>query len=184
MQNTPTNLERANFHAQRRKRSNKGFTLIEIVVAVGIVATVFVAFMGMLPLGMSTMKEANSITTQARIAQKLIGEMQLSGWRTGSTGGSGIRNFDRTERYLDEYGNETENKSDAIYLSSVALSPNSNDSRNLPGSSPNDFLMQVEVKVVYAPAGKVIDFEDDEDKSISKYVALVVDLEMRDSDLQ
>jgi uncharacterized protein (TIGR02598 family) len=142
----------------------------------------------MLPLGMNTMKEANAITTQARIAQKLIGEMQLSGWRPDSAGsgggGTGIIDFDGKERYFDEFGNETSIRNDAIYLSSVALSPNSSEAPNLPGSSPNDFLMQVEVKVVYAPAGKLIDFDDEEDRNIAKYVALVVDLNKRDQDLK
>ena len=155
----------------------KGFTLIEVVVAIGIVATVFVAFMGMLPIGISTMKEANLISTQARIAQKLIGEMQLSDWR-GDKGG--LDDFVTKEYNYDEFGNLTKSESETIYRAVVDVSEGRDEEApRLPGGSPNDFLRQIEVKVAYAPTGKDIDFEDTESPDIASYVALVVDLEKR-----
>ena len=57
---------------------NKGFTLVETVLALGIVATVMVTLMALLPTGMDIMKEAGTNTVGARIANQLVSEIQLS----------------------------------------------------------------------------------------------------------
>ena len=56
----------------QNSRSKKGaFTLVETVLAIGIVSTVMIALMGLIPLGMKMMKEAGVNTVGARIANKL-----------------------------------------------------------------------------------------------------------------
>ena len=53
-------------------RSKRGaFTLVETVLAIGIVSTVMIALMGLIPVGMKMMKEAGVNTVGARIANKL-----------------------------------------------------------------------------------------------------------------
>ena len=59
---------------RRRPRQNLGFSLIEICVAVGIVATVMVALLGMIPTGLNTVNEAADTMAEIRIAQQVIGE--------------------------------------------------------------------------------------------------------------
>ena len=54
------------------------FTLIETVLAIGIVATVLIALLGLLPSGSKILGEAGRATVGARIAQQLIGEVQLA----------------------------------------------------------------------------------------------------------
>ena len=49
------------------KNLQKGFTLVETVLALGIVATVMVTLMALLPTGMDIMKEAGTNTVGARI---------------------------------------------------------------------------------------------------------------------
>ena len=60
------------------KLCTKGFTLVETVLALGIVATVMVTLMALLPTGMDIMKEAGTNTVGARIANQLVSEVQLS----------------------------------------------------------------------------------------------------------
>lgn len=167
------------------RRAKRGFTLIEVVVAVGIVATVFVAFMGMLPLGMDTMREAGAITTQARISQKLIGEMQQTDWRkAGDSSNSIIDAFSSELRYFDEYGNETTKVDESIYQAKVEISEGGTKAApSLPGARPNDYLRQVIVKIAYAPPGLEIDFSDEaENPKFKRYVAMIADMKKRESE--
>ena len=60
------------------KSLEKAFTLVETVLALGIVATVMVTLMALLPTGMDIMKEAGTNTVGARIANQLVSEIQLS----------------------------------------------------------------------------------------------------------
>ena len=55
-----------------RRTINKGFTLVETVLALGIVATVMVTLMALLPTGMDIMKEAGTNTVGVRIANQLV----------------------------------------------------------------------------------------------------------------
>lgn len=167
------------------KPTPRGFTLIEVVVAIGIVATVFIAFMGMLPLGMDTMREAGAITTQARISQQLIGELQLTDWRKkGETSNSVLEDINAsTVRYFDEYGNESNSQTDSIYQAMVEISEGEKSAPNLPGSKPNDYLRQVTVKVAYAPPGMDMDFSDSiESPKYKRYVAMIADMKKRKSE--
>ena len=66
---------------RRKPRKRSGFSLVEIVVAVGIVATVMVALLGMIPTGLSTVNEAADTMAEIRIAQQVIGEVQLTEWK-------------------------------------------------------------------------------------------------------
>ena len=165
-----------NFTAQHKRR-NPGFTLIEVVVAVGIVATVFVAFMGLLPFGIDTMRESNSIVTQARIGQKLIGEIQLSQWRE-TNGGSGaplIDQFDGNTYLFDEYGDTTESTNDALYTAQIEVN---NNPVTLPGVADPDanrFMRSVHVKVAYTPQGLA-----EENWKFVHFNTVVVDKQKRD----
>ena len=63
---------------QPQKGQKLGFSLIEIMVAIGIVATVMVALLGMIPTGLNTVNEAADTMSEIRIAQQLIGEIQMT----------------------------------------------------------------------------------------------------------
>ncbi len=65
---------------RHQRRANSGFSLVEIVVAVGIVATVMVALLGMIPTGLNTVNEAADTMAEIRIAQQVLGEVQMTAW--------------------------------------------------------------------------------------------------------
>lgn len=53
-----------------------GFSLIEVTMAIGIVAFAFVGLMGLLPVGMSAFNHAIDSTVEAQIAQRVFAEAQ------------------------------------------------------------------------------------------------------------
>lgn len=62
------------------RRRHGGFTLAEVMIAMGIVATVMVALLGMIPLGVRSVREATNLTLSGRIAQEVISNVQQSNW--------------------------------------------------------------------------------------------------------
>jgi uncharacterized protein (TIGR02598 family) len=57
-----------------------GFTLAEVMIAMGIVASVMVALLGMIPLGVRSVREATNMTITGRIAQEVISNVQQANW--------------------------------------------------------------------------------------------------------
>ena len=58
----------------RKKRS--GFSLVEITVALGIIAFAFVSIFGLLPSGLTTFRRAMDISIGSQIIQRLINDAQ------------------------------------------------------------------------------------------------------------
>lgn len=65
---------------QKFPSRSRGFTLAEVMIAMGIVATVMVGLLGMIPLGVRSVREATNLTTTGRIAQEVIGNIQQANW--------------------------------------------------------------------------------------------------------
>ncbi len=58
------------------RNSIRAFSLVEIVISVGIVSFAFVALMGMIPVGLSTFENSIDATMEAQISQRLFSEAQ------------------------------------------------------------------------------------------------------------
>lgn len=141
-----------------------GFSLVEVTIAMGIVATVLVALMALLPYGMDSIREAKSTQVQARIANEIIGELQMADWGR-EPAYSKLGNYDRMVRRYDSEGtliSETadNNKQDTIYKAFIEVPVS--ESMELPGMSAKNagrYLRRVSIKIAYAPGDKDIDFE-------------------------
>lgn len=154
--------------AKTIKILEKGFTLVETVLALGIVATVMVTLMALLPTGMDIMKEAGTNTVGARIANQLVSEIQLSDYEK-------IQQYNGKEYYFDDMGtqltkNDQESKNRRIYTAKIEV-----DEKNpeLPGKKENKYLRRVVVKVAGYIGGVEPDFTDpptdgDQTKKIKK----------------
>jgi len=53
------------------------FSLVEVTIALGIVSLAMLSVMGMMPVGLSTMRAAMDQTTEAQIARRISGEAAL-----------------------------------------------------------------------------------------------------------
>jgi len=61
---------------KHRRHKRSGFSLVEVVLAIGIVAFAFIAVMGLIPVGLTVFNRSVNSTVQAQIAQRLFGEAQ------------------------------------------------------------------------------------------------------------
>ena len=57
-----------------------GFTLAEVLIALGIVATVMVGMLAMIPHAIGSIRASNNLTIMGRIAQEVISDIQMSDW--------------------------------------------------------------------------------------------------------
>lgn len=84
----------------------RGFSLIEVTIALGITAIALVSLMGMLPKGMETLRRAADKAIEGRIHQQILGELQLTPWEAPTGGDILVREFDQQIRYYDDQGIE------------------------------------------------------------------------------
>jgi len=111
-----------------RKSKKQGFSLVEVVLALGVVAFAFVAILGLIPAGMSSFRQAINISVCTQIGQKVIGDAFEADYDTlmtplGQTADSS-QPFLMNYRYFDEEGNEI--------ILPPALAPTSNTSNRNP----------------------------------------------------
>ncbi|MCP4848416.1 MAG: Verru_Chthon cassette protein B [Verrucomicrobiaceae bacterium] len=122
---------------------DRGFTLIETVLAIGIVATVLIALLGLLPTGSDILSEAGRGTVGARIAQQLIGEVQLAEFED-------IDQFNNKQRYYNDMGTELRTSGDIerVYTARIEI-----ESGNppIPGAKESEYLRRVIIKVSNNP---------------------------------
>jgi type II secretory pathway pseudopilin PulG len=58
-----------------------GFSLVEVVLAIGVVAFAFVALLGLLPTGLSTFRKAMDVSVGAQIFQKVMDDARQTDFR-------------------------------------------------------------------------------------------------------
>jgi uncharacterized protein (TIGR02598 family) len=61
-----------------RRNSFRGFSLIEVVIALGVISFAMVGLMGLIPVGLKTSREAIDTTIQAQMAQMIRNQILLS----------------------------------------------------------------------------------------------------------
>lgn len=62
------------------RRRRFGFTLAEVMIALGIVASVMVGMLAAMPHALKSIKDSNNLTIMGRIAQEVISDIQMSEW--------------------------------------------------------------------------------------------------------
>jgi len=87
-------------------RSAAGFSLVEVVLAVGIMALGVVTILGLLPHGLEMSRKTANEMAEARIIEHIVGEMQSSDWQS-------LSNYGQQLRYFDDQGLELQTLSTA-----------------------------------------------------------------------
>ena len=134
-----------------RKR-NAAFSLIEIVIALGVVGFAVVPMVGILPVGLSNFRSAADISVGTQISQRIINELQQSDFDVLTGGGGNLGgSFCKTVRYFDDQGNElaTTQRTAALYEVNIRIMP----ATDLPASGTNPNLATATIQVANNPGG-------------------------------
>ncbi|XHR29495.1 MAG: Verru_Chthon cassette protein B [Chthoniobacteraceae bacterium] len=107
------------------QRKSAGFSLVEVTMAIGVFGFAFAAIMGLIPMGLSTFRQAMDASVGTQICQRVINDIQQTDYDT-LTGNS------LDDRYFDEAGNEVAKTSKYIYqvktvVSATTSAPNAED---------------------------------------------------------
>lgn len=119
----------------KQRRFTCGFSLIEVVLALGIISIAFVPLMGLLPTGMASFRSSMDRSATVRIAERLGNEARQSDFDSVST--------NLTDRYFDEQGNEVTASTLAIYQARTKV------------ETENSHLKRLVIQVARNPAGSV-----------------------------
>jgi uncharacterized protein (TIGR02598 family) len=140
-----------------------GFSLIEVTLAMGIVATVLVSLLALLPYGMDQVREAKSTMVQSRIANEIVGELQVADWGKEPNYKKMMENDGEIRRYDSEgtlmKDSKDQNKTNVVYKARIEIP---NEPSHLPGQQgrrEGRYLRRVTVKVAYAPGDMEVDFQ-------------------------
>ena len=63
-------------------RCHRGFTLVEVALAVGITVTVCITLMGLIPQSMDAMHKSALVSADARVVQSITSDYQMRDWAT------------------------------------------------------------------------------------------------------
>lgn len=143
-----------------------GFSLVEVVLAIGVMAFAFVGIFALLPAGMTNFRQAMDLSVGAQIAQRVIGDAQQTDFNVLID----EKNLPTTAnytfrapkvgapvlRYFDEQGNEivpknpaslsTEEKGKIIYHVNVRVMPQTALPRtNTGGDAPHVATLTVQI---------------------------------------
>jgi len=184
------------------RRRQSGFSLVEVVLAVGVISFAFVAIMGLLPAGLQQFRQATDNSVCAQIAQRVIQDAQLTDFSIlvdsanlpADTTGYYMQANSYSQqdtgksnpihvRYFDEQGNEVipQNQlpsavelANIIYFVNTRIQPSTNlpGGVNLGGSSPS--LATILVQVAFNPSGKTIPITSDKKFDLSNLKTMPV----------
>ncbi|MEO6742825.1 MAG: Verru_Chthon cassette protein B [Chthoniobacteraceae bacterium] len=146
-----------------------GFTLVEVSIAVGILAVALVALLGLMPAGMTNFRKAMDTSTTAQIAQRILLDMQQADFdqivdakndtgnqATSYTFTAPLRNSQQY-RFFDEQGNElispdgtnarlsTAQKTALVYQVNIRIMPTASEPANADTIKGSVALVTVQV---------------------------------------
>jgi uncharacterized protein (TIGR02598 family) len=129
------------------RRAKTAFSLVETVIAIGVVAFALIPMMSLLPIGLNTHRHTMDMTAGTRIGQLIAGEISAADAPPSAD-----------ERYFDVLGQEVSSlDSMAVYFVNIVPQP----SATLPGDSTSDRkLTRVVVQVCYNPARATLEREE------------------------
>lgn len=168
------------------RRRQSGFSLVEVVLAVGVISFAFVAIMGLIPAGLQQFRQATDNSVCAQIAQRIIEEAQGTDFdiltdsanHPNSTVPIQANSYSAGDvskknpifiRYFDEQGNEVipqnTTPSDTelariVYHVNTRILP----ATTLPGDTNtglNTSLATITVQVAFNPSGQPLKFTSD-----------------------
>jgi uncharacterized protein (TIGR02598 family) len=149
----------------------QGFSLVEVIISIGIVATVMLGLIGIMPAGMSQLLDAQRNTIENRIVQELISEAQSADWARADPSDPNAKaklNLnedvvgDRNVTFYDVHGNRISNDQrgrNGIISQYAAIVLTTDNPKYLGAPQGYKHLKQCRVLVEFTPNGRNPDFQ-------------------------
>jgi uncharacterized protein (TIGR02598 family) len=102
-------------------RSRQAFSLVEVVLAIGVVSFAMMAMLGTLPVGLKSSQQSRSQVATANIARQLQGELQQLSFSAASADTLTVQNLANTPFYFTLEGTRTTDAAEAYYEASFAV---------------------------------------------------------------
>jgi uncharacterized protein (TIGR02598 family) len=68
------------YHRNSYRRFRRGFSLIEVVLALGVLSFSSVVMIGLLGVGISSFQTSEQISTSSKIREQVVGDLEEEGW--------------------------------------------------------------------------------------------------------
>lgn len=133
--------------ARKTSLSSGGFSLVEVTISLGLVAFIAVSVIGLLPTGLSAMRNAVSQTVEAQIVRSIAGQSVVANF-TNLTAGSPF--------YFDHEGQSMASADNATYTVTV-----SQHAPVFPGSERaaaglSESLVNLRIEIVGRPTPQAV----------------------------
>lgn len=126
-------------------RFPRGFSLIEVTIALGVVSFALIALFGLLPTGLTTFRSSIDRTVASQIAQNIISQAR----QTEFSSLGGLATPAGSPKRFTEDGDETTDASKTVYVAKVEVTT----SVSLPPSTANSSMAKIRVRVANSPSG-------------------------------
>lgn len=93
---------------RKELRRIRAFSLVEVVLAIGVVSFAMIAVLGALPVGLKSSQESRGQVTTANIARQLKGELQQLSFDHTSSDGITVENLGDNPFYYSLEGNRSD----------------------------------------------------------------------------
>lgn len=98
-----------------RLANKRAFSLVEVVLAIGVVSFSMMAMVGVLPIGLRSAQESNAQVAMANIGRQLQGELQQISFSTDSSDPLNISSLSSSPYYYTLEGLKTTSAADRYY---------------------------------------------------------------------
>ena len=149
----------------RSRSGSAAFSLVEVTLAIGIVAFAFVSVFGLLPSGLHVFRSAIDVSVQTQIVQRLVADAQQTDFDT-------LKNKPVETHYFDDQGNDlgTVATEASIYTVLVTVVPTT----QLPADAPpSDNLVTLQIKIARDPARRTDPFALESNLPTSAHAAFI-----------
>src|SRR5450631_839993 len=100
-------------------KNRRAFSLVEVVIAIGIVGFAVLAIIGTLPIGLKSAQNAETMQATSNIANQLRGQMQLLSFNPSSSGTNTIGQLATNYLFYTTDGTPTTTNSPTAYYTAT-----------------------------------------------------------------
>lgn len=190
-----------NTKLNRPPSGTRGFSLVEVTIAMAIAAVAIVTLMGLIPQGQQTMRDASDKAIEARIHQQILNEIQVTPYQNNSNDEEErYQELNGALRFYDDQGEQLEESERGsfshIYSARISIPEFDSGTPDTVGGGrfegvdfgdgdPNENLRLVIIEVAAVgglDSDQGFDFDDEDNrKIISTYQTMVVKMGKDDS---